>query len=53
MCVCALPPPDGIAPLQDDAGEAGQFQCVHLQPLVLVPVLGAPGAIVDVAVLYP
>lgn len=44
------PPPNGVAPLQDDPGEASWPQGVDLQPLLFVPVPSAPGSVVDVAV---
>lgn len=43
-------PPDGVPALQDDSGEAGEVDGVHLQPLVPVPVHGAPSPVVHVPV---
>lgn len=45
-------PPNGAAPLQDDPSEASQPQGVDPQPLLPVPVAGAPGAVVDIAILH-
>lgn len=49
--VATSKPPDGVPALQDDSGEPGEVDGVHLQPLVPVPIHGAPGPVVNVPVL--
>lgn len=45
-------PPDRVPALQDDTGEECAVEGVHLQPLLLVLILGAPCAVVHVAIRY-
>jgi hypothetical protein len=51
MCRDLHWPPDWAASLQDDPGETRGSPGIHLQPLFLILILGAPRPVIDVPVL--